>query len=54
MRYKSIGTLNDEVIVIVYTERNEGRSCRIISAWRAKNKEKAAYRQLYASRTQRP
>ena len=46
IRWLAIGMRNDEVISVVYTERSE--TCRIISARRARRKERAAYRELYA------
>jgi uncharacterized protein len=46
IRWLAIGLRNDEVISVVYTERSE--TCRIISARRARRKERAAYRELYA------
>ncbi|MBC8013297.1 MAG: BrnT family toxin [Methyloceanibacter sp.] len=48
IRWLAIGMRNDEVISVVYTERNE--TCRIIAPRRARRKERAAYRELYAGR----
>ena len=48
-RWRAIGILSDRAICIVYTERNGG--CRIISARRARTKERRAY---YALLGQKP
>ena len=48
MRYKAVGRLEGREIAIVYTEREEGRVCRIISARPAHEEEKAAYRQIHS------
>jgi uncharacterized DUF497 family protein len=46
VRWIAIGILDEQVISVVYTERS--KACRIISARRARRKERAAYRKLYA------
>lgn len=46
VRWLAIGILDERVIGVVYTQRNE--ACRIISARPARRKERAAYRALYA------
>ena len=46
VRWLAIGILDERVISVVFTERNQG--CRIISARPAKRKERAAYRALHA------
>lgn len=42
LRYKAIGLLEGVEIAVVYTQR--GRVCRIISARRAKKREREAYK----------
>ena len=46
IRWVAIGILNERVISVVFTQRNH--FCRIISARRARQKERTAYRALYA------
>ena len=45
IRWVAIGILDERVISVVFTQRNH--SCRIISARRARRKERAAYRQIH-------
>ncbi|MBE8191249.1 MAG: BrnT family toxin [Alphaproteobacteria bacterium] len=42
-RYKAIGESNGNIITIIFTERNEGRLCWVISARRARKGEKDEY-----------
>jgi uncharacterized DUF497 family protein len=49
IRWIGIGVLDERVISVIFTQRNE--TCRIISARRARRKERAAYRALYAGGT---
>jgi len=46
IRWQAVGILDERVISVVYTERSE--ACRVISARRARRKERIAYRELYA------
>jgi uncharacterized protein len=40
-RFISIGVLGDDVIIIVWTERDEDR--RIVTMWKANERERTAY-----------
>ena len=40
-RFISIGMLNEEVVLVVWTERSESR--RIVTMWKANDKERKAY-----------
>jgi hypothetical protein len=48
VRWLAVGFFEGRMISVVFTQRTE--SCRIISARRARRKERAAYRQLYKGR----
>ena len=43
-RFKAVGKLDNKIITVIYTEREEGRVCRIISARRARDNEKHRYK----------
>jgi len=45
LRWKAIGLIDGMEIAVIYTRRNE--RIRLISARRARNYERRAYRQLY-------
>ncbi len=40
-RWISVGMLDDDVVILVWTERDEGR--RIVTMWKANDKERTAY-----------
>jgi hypothetical protein len=45
IRWVAVGVLNERVISVIFTQRHS--SCRIISARRARRKERLAYRKLH-------
>lgn len=45
-RYISIGKVDDQILVVVHTKRNN--NIRIISAWKGGSKEHEKYRELIA------
>lgn len=42
-RFKMLGLSRQTVVVVVYTERDNGKEIRLITAWRANRLEQALY-----------
>lgn len=43
-RYISVGSVNDDVVIVVWTQREDAR--RIITMWKANDKERQAYHRI--------
>lgn len=50
VRFKAIGQLDDAIIAVIYTDREKGRVCRIISARRASRNERRQYQDFRENR----